>query len=73
MITEWIGACIGAPDKVLIDNGGELDNESYREFAEQFNVEICATGTLSPWSNGICERNHYVIDVCEISGRRSKC
>ena len=29
---------MGAPDKFLIDNGGEFDNESYREFAEQFNV-----------------------------------
>ena len=64
VITEWIGAGMGAPDKFLIDNGGEFDNESYHEFAEQFNVEICATGAQSPWSNGVCERNHYVIDVC---------
>ena len=40
------------------------DNESYHEFAEQFNVEISATGAQSPWCNGICEYNHYVIDVC---------
>ena len=52
-----------APDKFLIDNRGEFDNGSYHEFAEQFNVEICATGAQSPWSNGICECNHYVIDV----------
>ena len=44
VITEWIGAGIGASDTFLIDNGGEFDNESYHEFAEQFNVEICATG-----------------------------
>ena len=64
VITEWIGAGMGAPNKSLIDNGGEFDDESYHEFAEQFNVEICATGAQSPWSNGICECNHYVIDVC---------
>ena len=26
-------------------------------------IEVCATGANSPWSNGICERNHQVIDV----------
>ena len=64
VITEWIGAGMGAPDKFLIDNGGEFNNESYHEFTEQFNVEICATGAQSPWSNGVCECNYYVIDVC---------
>ena len=59
-----IGAGMGAPDKFLIDNGGEFNNESRHEFAEQFNVEICETGAQSPWSNGICECNHCVIDVC---------
>ena len=64
VITECAGVDMCAPNKFLIDNGGEFDNESYHEFAEQFNVEICATGAQPPWSNGICERNHYVIDVC---------
>ena len=32
--------------------------------AEQFNVEICGTVAESPWHNGICERNHAVIDTC---------
>ena len=30
---------------------------------EQYNIEVCATGARSPWSNGICERNHCVVDV----------
>ena len=62
--TEWIAAGFGAPKKFLVDNGGEFNNEEYRELAEQFNVEVCATAAYSPWSNGICERNHYVVDVC---------
>ena len=62
--TEWIAAGFGSPKKFLVDNGGEFDNEEYRELAEQFNVEICSTAAYSPWSNGICERNHHVIDVC---------
>ena len=62
--TEWIGAGFGPPKKFLIDNGGEFDNEEYKEICEQFNIEICATAAYSPWSNGTCERNHYVVDVC---------
>ncbi|PIK34739.1 hypothetical protein BSL78_28435 [Apostichopus japonicus] len=62
--TEWIAAGFGPPKKFLVDNGGEFDNAEYREFAEQFNVEVCATAAYSPWSNGICERNHYVVDTC---------
>lgn len=61
---EWIAAGFGPPKKFLIDNGGEFDNEAYKELGEQFNVEVCATAAYSPWSNGLCERNHQVVDVC---------
>ena len=30
---------------------------------EQYNIEVCATGASSPWSNRTCERNHAVIDL----------
>ena len=62
-ITTWIAAGFGAPRKVLVDNGGEFDNPLYLEAMEQYNIEVCATGARSPWSNGICERNHCVVDV----------
>ena len=62
--TEWIATGFGPPKKFLVDNGGEFDNEEYREMSEQFNVEICTTAAYSPWSNGICERNHYIVDTC---------
>ena len=62
--TEWIAAGFGPPKKFLVDNGGEFNNGEYRELAEQFNIEVCTTAAYSPWSNGICERNHYVVDVC---------
>ena len=29
--TEWIGAGFGPPRKFLVDNGGEFDNEEYKE------------------------------------------
>ena len=29
---------------------------------ENLNITICNTAGESPWSNGLCERNHAVID-----------
>ena len=62
-ITSWIANGLGAPGKVLVDNGGEFDNPLYLEAMERYNIEVCATGASSPWSNGTCERNHAVIDL----------
>ena len=62
-ITSWIVNGLGPPGKVLVDNGGEFDNPLYLEAIEQYNIEVCATGASSTWSNGTCERNHAVIDL----------
>ena len=62
-ITSWIANGLGAPRKVLADNGGGFDNPPYLEAMEQYNIEVCATGVSSPWSNGTCERNHAVIEL----------
>ena len=62
-ISTWIASGMGAPNKVLVDNGGEFDNPELLEAMEQFNIEVCATAAYSPWSNGICERNHAVVDL----------
>ena len=62
-INTWIAAGMGASNKVLVDNGGEFDNPELLEAMEQFNIEVCATGAYSPWSNGTCERNHAVVDM----------
>ena len=64
VIKMWIASGFGAPRKFLIDNGGEFANNLYKEMAAHFNVEVCNTGAESPWQNGICERNHAVIDLC---------
>ena len=68
VILMWIASGLGPPEKFLTDNGGEFCNEVYKEMAEQFNVQVCTTGAQSPWSNGICERNHSVTDaaVCRM-------
>ena len=62
-INTWIAAGMGASNKVVVDNGGEFDNPELLEAMEQFNIEVCATAAYSPWSNGICERNHAVVDL----------
>ena len=62
-ITTWITNGLGAPVKVLVDNGGEFDSLLYSEVMEQYNIKACATGASSPWRNGTRERNHTVIDL----------
>ena len=49
----------GFPKNTLTDNGGEFDNESYRDLCEQFEITVNCSGVQSPWSNGIVEK-HYV-------------
>ena len=64
VIKMWIASGLGTPRKFLIDNGGEFGNNLHKEMVAHFNAEVCNTGTESPWQNGICERNHAVIDLC---------
>lgn len=61
-IMEWISMGFGAPERVLVDDGGEFDNPKYLDAMEQYNIEPLATAVNSPWSNGLCERNHQVVD-----------
>ena len=39
-----------------MDNGGNFQNEEMCIFTERFNIEMKATPSESPWSNGICEK-----------------
>ena len=40
-----------------------LITPDYLAVMEAYYIEVCATGAGSPWSNGICEWNHQVVDV----------
>ena len=68
IIEKWIGTGLGCPRKFLSDNGGEFANEDFRDMCENLNIIVMNTAAESPFSNGICERNHAVIDemVCKI-------
>ena len=56
----WI-SIYGCPDSFLSDNGGEFNNDAYREMGEKCNIIIRTTAAESPWSNGICERHNQVL------------
>ena len=60
ILLMWIGTGVGTPSMFIADNGGEFANEDYKDIAE--NLDITNTAGESPWSNGLCERNHAVID-----------
>ena len=60
-IAEWIAMELGAPNRVLIDNGGEFDNAMNIEAVEQYNDEPITAGVNSPWSNCICETMQLLI------------
>ncbi|KAG1681910.1 Retrovirus-related Pol polyprotein from transposon RE2 [Nymphon striatum] len=60
----WIGSGMGPPKRFLADNGGEFANEIFRDMCANLNIEVINTAAYSPWQNGICERNHAVVDDC---------
>ena len=62
IIEMWIGTGIGSPAKILCDNGGEFGNAEFMDMCENFNIRVMSTAAFAPFSNGLCERNHAVID-----------
>ena len=59
---KWIGV-FGCPRAILNDNGGEFTAEEIREFKSILNITDLTTGAESPWQNGLCEKNHQVVDT----------
>ena len=69
----WLGTGIGAPEKFLCDNGGEFANKTFLELCENMNIRVMHTAAYSPFSNGLCERNHTIIDdSLEDNGRTAR-
>ena len=64
VVQMWIGNGFGSPKKFLADNGGEFANEEFKDMCENLNIEVLHTAAESPWQNGLCERNHAVVDRC---------
>ena len=51
----------GASQKVICDNGGELDSNEFRDLCENFNITVKTTPAYSPWSNGLCEKHNHML------------
>ena len=47
---------------ILNDNGGEFSGEEIKEVKDILNVVDLKTGSESPWMNGLCEKNHILVD-----------
>ena len=62
LMKSWI-AYFGVPGSILNDNGGEFTAEEIREMKSMLNVVDLTTGADSPWQNGLCEKNHALIDT----------
>ena len=56
----WI-KIFGYPKKILVDNGGEFNNQDFRDFCENLNITIKTTAAESPWSNGLVERHNAIM------------
>ena len=56
----WVSV-FGCPDKFLVDNGGEFNNEKFRDMCEKLNIVIKTTAAESPWSNGLVERHNQIM------------
>ena len=62
LMEKWI-AYYGIMGAVLNDNGGEFTSEEVKEVKDILNVVDLTTGAESPWQNGLCEKNHQIVDT----------
>lgn len=62
ILTEWCGV-FGFMKGLLTDNGGEFVSQEMLEVESILNLEVLSTAAESPFQNGVCERNHQVVDA----------
>lgn len=63
ILRHWVGAGYGIMKGILCDNGGEFTSDEMKEVCSILNVETLSTAANSPFQNGLCERNHAVVDL----------
>ena len=52
------------PDRFIFDNGTEFNNPQMIDLCEKNAINLSAViPANAPYSNGLCERNHAVVDV----------
>ena len=63
-LDKWVfGTPYGPPSSVHTDNGTEFVNKVFREMTEKLGIRHTTTGSFSPFSNGLNERNHHTVDL----------
>ena len=62
IMCHWV-AYFGVMEKVFTDNGGEFKNDEMREVASVLNFSLSSSDADSPFQNGLCEKNHGVVDL----------
>ena len=63
IMDKWILNIFGPPRQILFDNGREFSNSKMREMCERFDIKMLTTGAYSPFQNGLCEKNHHIVDM----------
>ena len=61
IMQKWV-AYYGLMGAILSDNGGEFTSEELTEMKSMLDIVNLTTGSESPWQNGLCEKNHAIID-----------
>ena len=61
LMTHWI-RYFQKPSEIITDQGTEFTGSVMMEAMSKLDIKIHATAAYSPWSNGLCERNHALVD-----------
>ena len=63
IIKSWVGVAFGVPGCLFSDQGGEFTGAEMISFAETLDTTCSTTAGLSPFSNGLNERNHGIVQA----------
>ena len=59
-LTEYI-ADFGAPERIVLDNGGEFTSRLFQDFCLQRNMALCYATPYHPQGNAVTERMHRTL------------
>ncbi len=60
-MTHWV-RYFQKPKEIITDQGLEFTGSIMMEAMSKLDILIHCTAAYSPWSNGLCERNHALVD-----------
>ena len=68
LLDIWVlghGIGPGIPSRFQYDNSREFNNPEVIELCEKFGIKVqpATTAAASPYSNGLCEKNHTIVDI----------